>query len=164
MRILIADGDASVRSALRFFVAHRYDDVEVVEAATVDGVRDAIARQPVDVILLDWSLPPDGAQGILRALQTPDRDCRILVLSGRPEAARAALDAGADAFVSKGDPPEALQAALSRAIAGPDQKGPSTRPPPPRPPRTPAQTQGRLADQTREAPARRSCSQPAGPY
>ena len=32
----------------------------------------------------------------------------MIALSGRPEARQAALDAGVDAFVSKGDPPERL--------------------------------------------------------
>jgi DNA-binding NarL/FixJ family response regulator len=38
----------------------------------------------------------------------------IIVLSGRPEASRAALAAGADAFVSKGNPPEHLLSAITR--------------------------------------------------
>ena len=40
-------------------------------------------------------------------------DLAIIALSGRLEARQAALDAGVDAFVSKGDPPERLLAAIS---------------------------------------------------
>ena len=36
----------------------------------------------------------------------------VVALSGLPEARREALAAGADAFVSKGDPPEKLLAAV----------------------------------------------------
>jgi CheY-like chemotaxis protein len=36
----------------------------------------------------------------------------VIVLSGQPEAEQDALDAGADAFVSKADPPEQLLAAM----------------------------------------------------
>jgi DNA-binding NarL/FixJ family response regulator len=36
----------------------------------------------------------------------------VIALSGRSEARLAALSAGADAFVSKGDPPERLLAAI----------------------------------------------------
>jgi DNA-binding NarL/FixJ family response regulator len=40
----------------------------------------------------------------------------VIALSGRPEARRAALDAGVDAFVSKGDPPERLLSMLEAAL------------------------------------------------
>jgi DNA-binding NarL/FixJ family response regulator len=39
----------------------------------------------------------------------------VIVLSGRPEARQAVLDAGADAFVSKVEPPERLLAAIAAA-------------------------------------------------
>ncbi len=38
----------------------------------------------------------------------------VVALSGRPEARQAALDAGVDAFVSKGDPPELLLKAMDK--------------------------------------------------
>jgi DNA-binding NarL/FixJ family response regulator len=39
---------------------------------------------------------------------------RVIALSGQPEASKASLEAGADAFVSKGDPPEQLLHAMAR--------------------------------------------------
>jgi CheY-like chemotaxis protein len=39
----------------------------------------------------------------------------VIALSGRHEARRAALAAGANAFVSKTDPPETLLAAIGRS-------------------------------------------------
>jgi hypothetical protein len=36
----------------------------------------------------------------------------VIALSGRPEARQAALGAGADAFASKGDPPERVLAVI----------------------------------------------------
>ena len=62
--------------------------------------------------LLDWGFGAGEPEALLRDLR---RDCpalRVIALSGRPEARRAALAAGADAFVSKADPPEQLIGAI----------------------------------------------------
>ena len=49
----------------------------------------------------------------------------VIVLSGRPEASALALDAGADYFVSKADPPDSLLSALRDARRA--QNGPLLR-------------------------------------
>lgn len=114
MRILLADSQAKVRFALRVLLA-RQQDLEVVgEAAGVDELLSRAAALCPDLVLLDWSMAAPLAAGLLLALR---RDCPglgIIVLSGRPEARDAALTAGADAFVSKGNPPEHLLAAITR--------------------------------------------------
>jgi CheY-like chemotaxis protein len=65
-----------------------------------------------DIILLDWELP--GLQGgdALSTLRAHRPQLKVIALSGRPEARSAALAAGMNAFVSKGDPPEQLLAAV----------------------------------------------------
>ena len=70
---------------------------------------------------------PDGrrvaAVDLLPALRQACPALSVIVLSGRPEAEDAALAAGADAFISKADPPEQLLAAIAdcwrRRQAGP---------------------------------------------
>ena len=54
---------------------------------------------------------PSG-QGLLSALHRVSPDLCVIALSGRLEARRAAPDVGADAFVSKCDPPDRLLAAI----------------------------------------------------
>jgi DNA-binding response OmpR family regulator len=67
-------------------------------------------------VLLDWELP-GLTDAMKRSLMgNPGRRHAIVVLSGRPEVRRAALDAGADEFVSKADHPEELLAALQRSL------------------------------------------------
>jgi len=65
-----------------------------------------------DLILLDWELPGLAAVDSLPALRRVCPDLLVIALSGRPEARRAALAAGADAFASKTDPPERLLGAI----------------------------------------------------
>jgi DNA-binding NarL/FixJ family response regulator len=65
-----------------------------------------------DLVLLDWSLQQMLAGGLVSALRKVCPDVSVVVLSEKPEARSAALTAGADAFVTKMDPPEELLAAI----------------------------------------------------
>jgi DNA-binding NarL/FixJ family response regulator len=46
----------------------------------------------------------------------------MIVMSGQPEVRRAALAAGADAFISKTDPPDQLLAALKELCPDPNHE------------------------------------------
>lgn len=84
----------------------------LAEAENARSLLAAAADGEVDLVLLDWNLPGIDTPQLITDLRTVAPDIHIIVLSGRPEAAAPALCAGADAFVSKGDPPETLLAAL----------------------------------------------------
>ena len=115
MRVLLADYHAEVRSALRLLLEQEPDILVVAEAAQAAGLVTRVREERVDLILLDWELPGLDGVDLLHALHKKCPKPRVIALSGRPEARRASLRAGADAFVSKGDPPERLLAAL-RAV------------------------------------------------
>jgi len=70
------------------------------------------------LVLLDWELPDRGGAVALSHVRAAWPHSAVLAFSGRPEAREAALAAGADAFVSKGDPPEHLLEALARLEHG----------------------------------------------
>jgi DNA-binding NarL/FixJ family response regulator len=65
-----------------------------------------------DLVLLDWRLRGRAVTDLLHTLRRMCPDLYVIVLSGRPEERQMALAAGADAFVSKVDPPESLLAAI----------------------------------------------------
>ncbi|MEJ2208433.1 MAG: response regulator transcription factor [Anaerolineae bacterium] len=114
MRILLADGQAQVRFALRVLL-ERQPGLEVVgEVAGVDDLLVRVAASRPDLVLLDWSVAAPLAAGLLLALRRECPGLGVIVLSGRPETRQAALGAGADDFVSKGHPPEHLLAAIAR--------------------------------------------------
>jgi CheY-like chemotaxis protein len=78
-----------------------------------------------DLILLDWELPGLPKIGSMTGLQNVYPNLLVIVLSGRPEVRQKALAAGADAFVSKADPPERLLAVLhsmNSKNSGPETK------------------------------------------
>jgi len=113
MRILIADPQAKVRFALRVLL-ERQPGLEVVGEAT--NAEDLLAQPALscaDLVLVDWNLA-SAAAGLLLAVHRDRPGLEVIVLSGRPEAREAALAAGADAFVSKGDAPAHLLAAIAR--------------------------------------------------
>jgi len=112
MRILLADDQPKVRFALRVLL-ERQPGLEIVGEAA--DARDLLAQTETarpDLLLLGWELPDRARVGLLAALRKVCPDLAIVALSGRPEARRAALAAGADAFVSKTDLPERLLAAI----------------------------------------------------
>jgi DNA-binding NarL/FixJ family response regulator len=117
MRVLLADDQAKVRSAMRLLLDHE-GDIEVLgEAVDATGLQDWVRASTPDLVLLDWELPgfsPD----LLASLRESCPSLRVIALSGQPEARQRALGTGVDAFVSKGDPPEHLLAAISALRKG----------------------------------------------
>jgi DNA-binding NarL/FixJ family response regulator len=113
MRVLLADDQSKVRSALRLLLEQGPGMSVVGEAVEArDLLAQVEATQP-DLVLLDWELPGLRTDDWLSTLRMLCPRLKVIALSGQPEARRAALAAGADAFVSKGDPPERLLAAVS---------------------------------------------------
>jgi DNA-binding NarL/FixJ family response regulator len=114
MRVLLADDQAKVRSALRLLLEHQ-PDVEILgEAVDTTGLLDWVKVVCPDLVLLDWELRGLPAAALLPLLHSHCPGLRVIALSSRPEVRQVALDAGADAFVSKGDPPERLLRAIDR--------------------------------------------------
>jgi len=114
MRVLLADDQAKVRSALRLLLKHQPGISILGEAVDTTGLLDWVKAACPDLVLLDWELPGLEVDDLLPTLHELCPRLAVIALSGRPEARQAALDAGVDAFVSKGDPPERLLAAMEK--------------------------------------------------
>lgn len=108
MRILVADDQAKVRSAIRLLLEHDEDIKVLGEAVDATGLLDWVSVVCPDLVLLDWELPGRDMGELLDAVRGSCSRVRVVALSGRPEARREAIAAGVDGFVSKGDPPERL--------------------------------------------------------
>ena len=110
--ILIADDQPKVRRALRLLLEQELEANVVGEAAEAKDLLAQVAAGCPDLVLLDWGLPGMAAEDLLVAVRGACPTLAVIVLSGQPEAEENALAAGADAFVSKADPPEQLLAAV----------------------------------------------------
>jgi DNA-binding NarL/FixJ family response regulator len=113
MQILLADNQPRVRFGLRVLL-ERQPGLKVVGEAS--NAADLLAQMRTgcpDLVLLGWGLPGLAKADLVSALRAVCPDLSVIALSGRMEVRRAALDAGADAFVYKCDPPERLLAAIA---------------------------------------------------
>ncbi len=108
MRVLVADDDVHVRSALRLLLEQEADVQVVGESDAVDGLMTQVAASQAGVVLLDWELPGLRSNGLVSQLRSATPKLRLVALSGRPEQRTDALRSGMDAFVCKGDAPEEL--------------------------------------------------------
>ena len=118
-RFLLADDNPDLRSALRLMLETRLNMPLVFEAADHAGLIDqSMAHQP-DCLILDWELPGFNDPGCLADLHESLPGLKIIVISARPEAAKAAEAAHADAFISKADPPSEILNAIRR-LSGKD--------------------------------------------
>jgi DNA-binding NarL/FixJ family response regulator len=112
MRILLADDQPKVRFAMRALLERQPGLKVVGETINAENLLAQAETVCPDLVLLDWELPGMAAADLLTVLRAACPDLYVIALSGRPEAYRAALKAGADAFVSKVDPPERLLRAI----------------------------------------------------
>lgn len=114
IRIVVADSDERVRSALRILLREEPGLALVGESSDLASLVAQVKELAPDLVLLDWELPGRPAAALLLARSRLDYQPKVIVFSARPESEEAVLAAGADAFVSKGDPPEALLSAFRK--------------------------------------------------
>jgi DNA-binding NarL/FixJ family response regulator len=112
MRILLADDQPRVRRALRLLLEQEPWASVMGEAGEVESLLAQAEASRPDLVLLDWGLQGSESLDLLPTLRSRCPGLAIVVISGRLGAEQDAVEAGADAFVSKADPPEQLLAAI----------------------------------------------------
>jgi DNA-binding NarL/FixJ family response regulator len=115
MRVFVADNQPEVRSALRLLLQDL--DMQVVgEAANwATALAQTSGTQP-DMVVVEWDLiPTDTSLAELRA--TCPAAIVIVLISHLDARHQAALSAGADSFISKGEAPDRVADRLRAAAA-----------------------------------------------
>ncbi|MEU5672182.1 response regulator [Micromonospora sp. NPDC047762] len=128
-RILVVDDEPQILRALRINLRARRYDVDV--AGTGAAALKAAASHPPDLVVLDLGLPDIDGVEVIRGLRGWTT-VPIIVLSGRAgsEDKVAALDAGADDYVTKPFGVEELLArirAVTRRLGAPSEAVPALR-------------------------------------
>jgi DNA-binding NarL/FixJ family response regulator len=105
-RVYLADALTDERAALRLILL----DLNMEIAGEAADWPTTLAQAPIsrtDILLVDWSLLPNESGTDLDELRAACPAALVIVLISHLDArAQAALSAGADAFISKGETPE----------------------------------------------------------
>jgi DNA-binding NarL/FixJ family response regulator len=116
-RIYLADAQAEERAALRLLLLDL--KMEIVGEAADWSI--TLAQAPIsnaEMLLIDWELLPNSATAALKKLRKACPAALVIILISHLDARQqAALSAGADAFISKGEMPERLAERLRVAAA-----------------------------------------------
>jgi DNA-binding NarL/FixJ family response regulator len=117
-RVYLADSQPDERSALRLLLLDLKMEV-VGEAADWPTTLAQAPATDLDMLLVDWNLfPVDLGLQALAELRRACTNAIIVVLISHLDARQqAALSAGADAFISKGETPDRVAERLRAAAA-----------------------------------------------
>ncbi len=112
VRVLIADDHERSRDGLRALLTS-YPEIEVVgEASNGREAVEMVDDSRPDVVLMDVRMPVMDGLEATRVIKINWPTVRAVTISMYPSSRAAALAAGADAFVLKGQPTDELVAAI----------------------------------------------------
>ena len=114
-RVLLAAPQPDVRAALRLLLLDLAMEV-VGEAADWPTALELVPQSRPDMLLVDWELIPFDSGSTLSQLRAACPTAVVIVLLSQWDAReQAALSAGADAFISKGEMPDRVADRLRAA-------------------------------------------------
>jgi DNA-binding NarL/FixJ family response regulator len=119
IRVLLVDDHQLVSDALSRLLG-REPDIEVVGiASTVEEARH-LARDPLDVVLMDYRLPDGTGAEATRAIKTRWPATRVVMLTGvnDDDTVLESIQAGADGYLTKGRAVDEVVSAVRAAHAG----------------------------------------------
>ena len=122
MRILIADDQARTRQSLSLLLQTLPLAIEIHEAANGQEAIQFTAQAKPNLVLMDARMPEIDGVEATRVIKANWPDIKIIMLSMYTEFQEIAHQAGADAFVSKGEPPEELLNVIFAMLGSPQSK------------------------------------------
>jgi len=125
LNILIGDASPRVRFGLRLLLEQQPGWRVAGEAEEAQALLDAVHCGCPDLVLLDWELPGMPAQELLTVIRQACPHLRVVFMSGKDELRQMALQAGADVFAYKADPPEKLLRLIRGLVAEPVDSEPT---------------------------------------
>ena len=113
IRVLVVDDQLHARKGLKVLLATWPQLQDVREAANGQQALSMVTASCPDVVLIDARMAGMDGVEATRIIKTNWPHVKVIVLSLYGEYQTAALAAGADAFVNKGEPPERLLSVLN---------------------------------------------------
>ena len=127
IKILIADDHAIVREGLKQILSQTPDMVVVAEASNGQEALDKLARNNIDLIVLDISMPGKDGLDVLGEIMSKRPQLSVLILSMYPaeQYAVRVLKAGASGYLTKESAPDELVKAIRQISEGKKYISPS---------------------------------------
>ena len=109
--VLAVDDDPSIRQMIADYLGD--NEIQVTALASGREISDVMARETIDLVILDLKLPGEDGMEIARRLRA-DSDMPIIMLTGRKEEADRVmgLELGADDYLTKPFSPRELLARI----------------------------------------------------
>ncbi|MCW3493878.1 response regulator transcription factor [Microbacterium sp. SSM24] len=119
IRVLLADDEGMIRSALAALLRLEEDIDVVAECADGEEAVEAAIRLRPDICLLDLEMPGlDGVEVAKRLTRMISTRCIIVTRHARPGVLRRALSAGVAGFLPKSRDADEVAAIIRRVAAG----------------------------------------------
>lgn len=119
-KFILADDHPMVRQAVRMVIEMEYPGSPVIEAGTLDAVRDAACLAPDAMVVIDLDMPGMDGVASLRTLRQGFPGLLLAVLSGNDDRGVIldALAAGVNGYIIKASPSDELLYAVATMLAG----------------------------------------------
>lgn len=118
--VIVADPNTIMLQALSELFERDRRFTLVATSKTAEGFLESCLRVPVDIGIIDWTIPQLGAERLLSILRDRPDAPRVIVYSGSadPDVPRRAMAAGAAAFLSRDAPEQQLLDVAATVAAG----------------------------------------------
>ena len=109
MRIVLATGDTDLRLAIQLILSEEPGLNIIGSASDCAGFIALIKSTRPDLALVDWDLPGCNIEDLIQQVKSIETETKIsLIVLGKRITKQAAVQAGADDYLVKGDPPDML--------------------------------------------------------
>lgn len=127
MNIIVVEDTVTVRTMLVALLEGQGNYRVVAAVERVEDALDAIAKDYVNLVILDLCLPGLSYDQAVKAIKTasPDMDILVFTVSEDDETVFTALKAGATGYILKGSPPLQIIAAIDEIKEGGSPMSPS---------------------------------------
>ena len=118
--VIVADPNTIMLQALSELFERDKRFTLVATSKTAEGFLESCLRVPVDIGIVDWTIPQLGGERLLAILRDRPDAPRIIVYSGSadPDVPRRAMAAGAAAFLTRDAPEQQLLDVAATVAAG----------------------------------------------
>ncbi len=105
MNVLIADDSKGVRSRIEKIISNKIGVNKVYQAENTQDALQIFRTNPVDLIVLDISMPGKGGMHVLEQVKKEKADVRVIMFTNfpYPQFRKKCKELGADNFFDKSD-------------------------------------------------------------